>query len=400
MKARQNHYTRSMLILSLLAIASLAGCGQETGGSASVKPRSEAAKHEDGAKGKEAEAGAILLDAEEIEKAGLRTSVLAEQAIHEQINVTATIQPNQDKLVHASPRVPGRLVKIQANLGDRVRPGQTLASLDSIELGEAHSAFLQAESQAALARADFERAEKLHADQIIPQKDYLRSRAEHEKARATLRAATDQLRMMGVAPSHADQAVSTFPLVSPIAGVVIEKHAVLGELAKPEESLFTVADLSVVWIEADLTEKDLGKVRPGAEVAVTLAAYPGEVFKGRLTYISSLMDKETRTVKARVEVPNPEGRFKPEMFASAAIRTGIGGKALSVPEDAVVLLQGQPTVFVREKTGFVPRPVEVGERAQGQAILKSGVQAGETVVTGGAYALKARLLKSQIGDEH
>ncbi len=131
-----------------------------------------------------------------------------------------------------------------------------------------------------------------------------------------------------------------------------------------------------------------------------MSAYPGEVFKGRLTYISSTMDKETRTVKARVEVPNPDGRLKPEMFATVVIGTGGSAKALTVPEDAVLLLQGQPTVFVAERGGFEPRAVEVGERAQGYAVLKSGVAPGEMVVVSGAYALKARLLKSQIGEEH
>ncbi|CAG1003504.1 partial Cobalt-zinc-cadmium resistance protein CzcB, partial [Anaerolineae bacterium] len=151
--------------------------------------------------------------------------------------------------------------------------------------------------------------------------------------------------------------------------------------------------------ESDLFEKDLGKVKVGAQASVVIAAYPGEVFKGRLTYISSTMDRETRTVKARVEVPNPDGKLKPEMFATVAIGTGASAKALLVPEDAVLLLQGQPTVFVAEGGGFEPRAVEVGERAQGYAVLKSGVAAGESVVVSGAYALKARLLKSQIGAE-
>jgi cobalt-zinc-cadmium efflux system membrane fusion protein len=159
-----------------------------------------------------------------------------------------------------------------------------------------------------------------------------------------------------------------------------------------------VADLSTLWIESDLFEKDLGKVKVGAQAAVTVSAYPGEVFKGQLTYISSTMDKETRTVKARVEVPNSDGRLKPEMFATVAIGSGGSTKALIVPEGAVLLLQGQPTVFVAESGGFEPRAVEVGERTQGYAVLKSGVAAGESMVVSGAYALKARLLKSQIGD--
>ena len=110
------------------------------------------------------------------------------------------------------------------------------------------------------------------------------------------------------------------------------------------------------------------------------------------------MDKATRTLKARVEVPNPDGRLKPEMFASVAIAAGGAAKALRVPEEAVVLVQGQPTVFVAERGGYEPRPVELGERAQGYAQIRAGVEPGERIVVSGAYALKARLLKSQIGE--
>ncbi|WP_124949082.1 efflux RND transporter periplasmic adaptor subunit [Sulfuriferula thiophila] len=339
----------------------------------------------------------LTLSAEEVKTANIQVQKLELQNRAGQIMVTATIQINQDKLAHVGPRMPGRIVKVNASLGDRVKPGQALAMLDSIDLGEARSSYLQAASEAALAQANFARAQRLNADNIIPEKDYLRARAEHEKARAALRAAGDKLRMMGVVPEKLSGSV--FALTAPFAGTVIEKKAVLGELAQPDAFLFTVADLSTLWIESDLFEKDLGKVRVGAQAIVTVSAYPGEVFKGRLTYISSTMDKETRTVKARVEVPNPDGRLKPEMFASAAINTtGASIKALIVPEDAVLLLQGQPTVFVAERDGFEPRAVELGERVQGYVMLKSGVAAGDSVVVSGAYALKARLLKSQIGD--
>lgn len=395
----------SWLLVGSLSVTLLAGCGDkskapEKDAKQSEKTEStskggttpEPEKHEEKSEGKQ-----LTLTAEEAQKAGIKLQKLELQERSEQLIVTATIQPNQDKLAHVGPRVPGRVVKVNANLGDKVKPGQTLAMLDSIELGEARSSYVQAASEAAVTQAGFERAQRLHADNIIPEKDYLRARAEHEKSRASLHAASDKLSMMGVDPEKLSGSV--FHLVAPFAGTIIEKKAVLGEIATPDKSLFTVADLSVLWIETDLFEKDLGKVKVGAQASVTASAYPGEIFKGRLTYISSTMNKETRTIKARVEVPNPDGRLKPEMFASAAINTtGASAKALIVPEDAVLLLQGQPTVFVAERGGFEPRAVEVGERAQGYAVLKSGVVAGESVVMSGAYALKARLLKSQIGD--
>jgi len=396
----------SWLLVGSLSATLLAGCGDKPktpeNDAAQPKQTEPAGKDETTPKQeKQGEKGSeklLALSAEEVQTAGIKVQKLEIQEKVEQAVVTATIQANQDRLAHVAPRVPGRIIKVSANLGDKVKTGQSLALLDSIELGEARSSYLQAASEAAVAQAGFDRAQRLQADNIIPEKEFLRARAEHEKARAALRAAADKLHMMGVNPEKL--AGSTFPLTTPFAGTVIEKKAVLGELAPVDQSLFTVADLSTLWIESDLFEKDLGKVKVGAQAAVTVSAYPGEVFKGRLTYISSTMDKETRTVKARVEVPNPDGRLKPEMFASAAINTtGASAKALIVPEDAVLLLQGQPTVFVAESGGFEPRAVEVGERAQGYAVLKSGVAAGESVVVSGAYALKARLLKSQISAE-
>ncbi|HRF10539.1 MAG TPA: efflux RND transporter periplasmic adaptor subunit [Candidatus Accumulibacter phosphatis] len=354
------------------------------------------------------EAEPIKLSLEEIQADGIKIEDLAEQALSEQLVLTATIHPNQERITHVSPRVPGRIVKVEAKLGDLVKTGQTLAVLDSLEVGEAHSNYLQARSQHAVAKADFERAEKLHADEIIAQKDHQRAHAEYQKSKAALAAASDRLRMLGVssASSSDGRAVSTFPLTTPFAGTVIEKHAILGELAQPDKSVFTVADLSSVWIEANLFEKDLAKARVGADASVTVAAYPGEVFKGQLTYIASVMDKETRTVQARVEIANTDGRMKPEMFATATINTtGTGdekvvSKSLLVPSVAVVLMDGKPTVFVQDDDGFEPRGVTLGEKVGQGVVVEDGLKAGDRVVTAGAYTLKARIMKSQLGSGH
>lgn len=374
----------SMAVLAIL----LAACGRE------APPENSGEEHAIDAP----TTAQIVLSDEEIKAAGIRTEALQPAEVHERIALTATIQANQERLAHIAPRVPGRIVTIAVKLGDQVRAGQSLASLDSIELGEAHSGYLQAESQFKLAQADFERAEKLYADQIVPQKDYLRSRAEHEKARASFKAAADKLRLMGVTPARAESAVSVFPIHAPFAGTIIEKQAVLGELAQPDKSLFTVADLSSLWIEANLFEKDLGKVRVGVPAEISVAAYPNEVFKGRLNYISSVMDKESRTVKARVDVSNADGRLKPDMFAAVAVDTASTRQALTVPVSALILVEGQQVVFVQGKAGFEKRAVDLGDALGQRVVVKGGIEAGEMLVVEGAYALKARLLKSKIGD--
>lgn len=388
-------YLPSVVAATLIALSlAVTGCGNTE----TAKPPEKAAAKKD----EHRDEGLLKVSAEEIQRAGIRSEALEAAEVRDELVVTATVKPNQDAVVRIAPRVPGRLVQAPAHLGDVIKAGQVLAVLDSIEVGEAHSAYLLAATESKLAATAFERAERLHADQIIATKDYQRARAEHDKTRAQLAAATDKLRMLGIVPRGVpgESAVSTFPLISPIAGVVIDKKARIGELAKPDEPVFTIADLSMLWIEADIVEKDLARVRRGAQAKVSVTAYPYEVFAGRVTYVGAMMDKETRTVRARIEVPNPKGELKPEMFATATIATDSVRKVLAIPESAVTLIQGLPTVYVEEGEGFEARSIEIAERVGGRVIVKSGIKAGELVVTNGVYALKAKQLKSQIGEGH
>lgn len=393
-------------LVGMLAAAALflSACG---GGESSKSPdkaatKQAAPKPSDKPAGEHGDDGGLKLTADEIKTAGIVIEPIEDKEVANHIVVTATILANQDRLARVSPRIAGRLAKVNANLGDKVAAGQTLASLDSIEMGEARSAYQQASSEAAVAKANFDRAEKLQGEQIISQKEFLRVRADYEKARAHMRAAADKLEMLGVPTTigTTTNGLSVFPLTAPFAGTVIEKKAVVGELATPDKALFTVADLSTLWIEANLFEKDLAQLKVGSDAVVTVNAYPADTFKGRLTYIGGVLDKETRTIRGRIEVRNIDGRLKPEMFATAAIATGSAVKALSLPDGAMVLVSEQPTVFVQEGEHFEPRAIEVGEKLRGRMVVKSGLKPGERVVTAGAYALKARLLKSQIGDSH
>lgn len=376
---------------AVLLFPALSACG---GGKPAAEPQ-EAPK----AEAKEAEG--LKLSAEEARRAGIKVEALAQQAFADAITVTATIRPNQDRIARVAPRVEGRIVQVSASLGQQVKAGQALAVLDSLAIGEAQSALLSAQSSQRVAQADFKRAESLVVDEIIPQRDFLRAKGELERATAALQAAQDRLRLLGGSARSDGAANSTFPLNAPLAGTVIQKKAIVGELGTPSDALFTVADLSKVWAEANLTEDTLAKVRVGSAATVTVAAYPGERFPGRVTYVASLLDKDSRTIPARIEVDNKDGRLKPEMFATATIETtGTAREALSVPDGAILLLQGQPTVFVEEHGGYEARAIEPGEKLSGRTVIKSGVGAGDKVVTAGAYALKARLLKSQISDEH
>lgn len=400
-----NLYLSSALTLTLMAVL-LAGCEKrELPANATEQEKTTAptpAKTEKSNNGEaKSEQDGLKLTAEEMKTAGVQIITLEEQEVKDEIVVTASIQANQDKLAHVAPRVAGKVIKVMANLGDKVKANQPLALIDSIEVGEAQSSYAQAVAEQNLAKTSMERADKLYVDQVIPQKDYLRVQADFEKAKAVLRAATDKRRALGLVgqSSSGNAGASVFSVSNPFAGTVIEKNAVLGELAQSDKTLFSIADLSTVWIETKLYEKDLGKIKLGAPALISTAAYPDETFKGKITYISSVSDKDTHTVGARVEVPNLDGRLKLDMFATAAISTNTSTKALSLPEEAVVLIQGQSTVFVQKEGSFEPRAVDLGEKLRNRVILKSGISAGEKVVVSGAYALKAKMLKSQISAE-
>jgi cobalt-zinc-cadmium efflux system membrane fusion protein len=250
--------------LAMAVALSLAGCGK---GGAKDEHAAEGDKHAEHAGEKKdghAEgAEELTLTAEEAERAGVKVEAIKAEALGETIQVTATIRPDQDRLARVAPRIEGRITSAPAKLGDRVRAGQTLATLDSVDVAEAHATWTQAQAELRIAEADFKRAESLNAEEIIPRKDFLRAQADRDKAAAAVRNAADRLRLLGGAQAASGSGVAGFAVTAPFAGTVIEKKVTLGELGSPSEPMFTIADLSRVWIQADLPEAALAKVRWG-----------------------------------------------------------------------------------------------------------------------------------------
>lgn len=390
-------YRIATLVTALAVAIASTSCGDSQGQKQAAGNGDGHAENEGGHD--EREEG-LTLTSEEAQRAGIKVEAVKPQPLSDTVTVTATIRPDQDRLARIAPRIEGRITSVTAKLGDSMRAGQTMATLDSVAIGETQAALLQAQTELRVAKADLERTESLAADEIVPRKELLRARAEHDKAQAALRTAQDRLRLLGGSGAGA-RGPSGFAVTAPFAGTVIERKATLGELASPAEPMFTLADLSSVWLQAALTEAVLAKVKVGAKARVTLPAYPSETFEGKVGHIAAALDPETRTVAARIELLNPDGRLKPEMFATAAIEVGSEKKeAITLPDAAILLMQGQPTVFMYEQGAYGPRVIEPGERLGGRTVVKSGISPGEEVVTAGAYALKARALKSQIGHGH
>jgi len=394
MNSLMNAPRLSALAIAMAAILTMTACGK--------KEAADTAKAEQGEKEEgHSESEGLTLTTEEASRAGVKVEAAAQQPTAATVVLTASIQPDQDRIARVAPRTEARITSAPAKLGDRVRAGQTLATLDSVSVGEAHASLSQAQSELRIAEADFKRAEGLVADEIIPRKDFLRAQAERDKAQAGVRAASDRLRLLGGSASASGNSVSGFAVTAPFAGTVIEKKATLGDLASPTDAMFTVADLSRVWILADLPEASLAQVRIGANAKVTVPSYPNEIFDGRVSHIGASLSKETRTASARIEVANADGRLKPEMFATATIEVGGTQRNLmTLPDAAIVLMGGQPTVFVYEQGAYQTREIRPGERLGGRTTVVEGLKPGEQVVTAGAYELKARKQKSQLGHGH
>ncbi len=331
------------------------------------------------------------------------TETVAERPTEGRIVVTATVHQDHHLLAQVVPRVPGRVLQVLVHVGDPVKRGQVLGILDSIDVGEARLTLRQARIQSDLAETEYRRVAPLVEEEVLPRKELARAEAERDKARAAVGTANERLRMLGVNPdgTPAEGGVaSSFPLIAPLSGVVLEKTAIVGELATADRSLFTVSDLSNIWVEGNLSDRQIGLVRIGASAEVTVDAYPGEVFRGKVTYLAGTLDPVTRTLLARVEIANRDLRLKPQMFARMAIATGETAPQLTVPAAAVILVQGEPSVFVADSGGFSPRPVEPGDAIGDRVAIRRGLAVGDRIAVSNVFDLKAKLLKSQISDEH
>lgn len=321
------------------------------------------------------------------------------------VAATGKVESNADRTAHVSPRIPGKIVWVGASLGDTVVAGQVLARLDSVELGEALSEYYKARSRVDLAKSNMDRIRTLVEKKIAARKEILQAETEYRTAMSDLHADEERLRLYGLSPSefeeHTEKKRILLPVHSPIPGVVTGKHTTVGELADPSKNLFTVADLSSVWVLVDINEKDLAKIEKGRPAAVKVGAFPESVFRGRVTYIADLVDEATRTVKARIEVANPGRKLKPEMFAAVELAIPRSSPpVLAVPEEAIVELEGKKVLFITgDDAEFIPREVRTGANGGGWVEVTAGLNEGERYAARGGFLLKSELKKGELGEE-
>jgi cobalt-zinc-cadmium efflux system membrane fusion protein len=208
-----------------------------------------------------------------------------------------------------------------------------------------------------------------------------------------------RLRRFGVSDSNLRDRFLT-SLKSPFSGVVTKAQASPGDVVEAGQDIFTVADLSRVWVQADVYEKDLGRVRVGQSALITVDTYPNETFEGKVAYISDVLDPQTRTARVRCELANPDLRLKTDMFANIELPTKLSKQAIAVPAGALQEVEGKNVVFIRHsQTQFEKREVEKGVTVKGLTEIVNGVKQGEPVVTQGAFHLKSILAGGELGED-
>ena len=362
-------------ISAVLAAALLSGCG-EPPSTPQVAPRDPML----------VEAGPELL-------ARLQTGLPEYAEVREALRVPGRIEADETRLARVGAPVAGRLSGLSAAVGDEVRRGQVLASLNSTELSSAQLAFLKARAQRSLAARAAARAQQLLEADVIGSAELQRRQAELAQAEAESAAARDQLNVLGMAEAAIERLSATGAItsvthiVASLSGTVIERKATEGQVVQPADGVFLIADLTRVWVTADVPEQSAGALRIGEPVQAEIPALANRRVQGTLTFVSPTVSPDTRTLRARMALDNPDREFKPAMLASVLIR-GTPQRRLTIPSEAVVREDNRDMVFVRAGEGaFRLREVSLGVEHEGRRVVLGGLREAERLVLEGAFHL-------------
>jgi cobalt-zinc-cadmium efflux system membrane fusion protein len=299
-----------------------------------------------------------------------------------------------------------RIARVHVGVGSWVSTGQPVVTVLSDDVGLARTDYQKAQAAVELARRTCERERQLHDKGVGAQKTLLAVENDLKLAEATRLAAERRLHVFGLSDeeirsleaNHGNPAELT--LLAPISGRVVDSMAVLGAMVDASSEILTVVDTRVVWVDAEIFERDIAQVALGQRVAVEVPAYPGEVFEGTIGYIGDVVKPETRTIAVRTEVPNPHQRLKPGMFANVVFqireRTGV----LALPATAILDDHDAHLVFVRTAAGYEPRVVDLGGQDNGHREVVRGLTPGDVVVVNGHYQLKSKLYESVLRSGH
>ena len=311
-----------------------------------------------------------------------------------ELRLTGTVAFNGFDTTPVITQVSGPVSRIVVMPGEQVRRGQPLLYVSSPDYSQLLANYLKARDAFQLADKNYVRAKDLYDHHAIAERDLQAAESASAQARADLGAAEQSLRIVGITNPGAmvdKPMTSEIPVLAPIAGEAVERLAAPGQVIQAGSTqVFTISNLSTVWVLANVYQKDLPWVRVGDPVTITAEAYPATDFRGRISYIAAALDPNTRTLQARIAVKNPGSKLKKDMYVVAVVRAGTLPNALTVPSAAVLRdSENQPFVYtVAAKNQFARQPVTVGETAGGQMQVISGLAPGDRVVGDGSLFLQ------------
>lgn len=313
--------------------------------------------------------------------------------VADMLRVAGRIDFDESRVARIGATVTGRVTELHAALGDTVHPGDTLATLHSTELGDAQLAYLKAKAQAELMARGVERARLLLSADVIGAAELQKRESELSVALAEQRAAADQLRVLGFTPKAMEQATasggitSVSSVVATISGTVVERKVAKGQVVQPADALYTVADLSRVWVVAQVPETEIANVRRGQKVDIEVPALGKATVTGQLIHVGEILNPETRTITVRTEIDNADRRLKPAMLATMLIMAH-PTERLVVPAAAVVREENEDHVFIAMgENSFRLTRVKLGPEHDGKRAVLSGLTEGVSIVAEGAFHL-------------
>lgn len=373
-------------------------CGREPAASETASP--PAAVVETHAE----EENAIHLSEDMVRDLRISTATVVERPGAGEVTALGEIVADQARYAEVAPPTSGQIVRVLVDTNANVGRGTPLAQLRSTDLGRARADLLSAEARRDLARQTLERKRTLASERIVALREVQEAEAAFRAADAEVRAATASMQALGISGEDVAPGAdgSVFYIRSPIAGRVLDRHAVLGQFAEPASPLFTIADLSRVWVMVQVFERDAVNVSLGTIAHVTVAALPGDEFDGTVALVGRQVDPGSRTVPIRIALMNP-GTLRPGMSASARLEVmGQSRTILAVPAAALQRVGERWLAFVpKAQYEYEMRPVGRGRDLGNDVEVVSGLKAGETVVVEGAFLLKAEAEKrAGGGDEH
>jgi len=335
----------------------------------------------------------------------ISTAFVERRQLGADIHAVGNVEHDADHFAIVGPLVQGRVTRLAAGVGDKVRKGEVLAEIESAEIGEARAALTSARARSAAAEANLKRETELAEKRISSEREREMAEVQARTEEAGVRAAEQRLAALGFAPADlhplanskgVDAIKGRVALRSPLDGTVIERTVTLGQAVERATDAFKIANLEHLWAQLDLYEMDLARVQVGEHVEIRTETYPGEIFRARVAYIGKVIDEGTRTARVRVEIENRAGKLRLGQLVSATLlgnTASAGREVLTIPRSALQRLDGKPIVFVKKDGGFERRSVDPGVSGGDRVEIKKGLEEDEQVAVEGAFLLKSEVLR-------